>query len=186
MDYTSCDTCRLVLRIFFFFQAEDGIRDLTVTGVQTCALPISSSENLIHHAYHLARFEEQTHRRVDDLACVLEFGGGYGSMCRLFHNLGFRGRYLIFDLPAFSALQRFFLRSIRMFVGSPDPLRDRSSGVALSSNVGDLHTLVAGWSDNGRALFPATWSISENPLSLPDAVLPPVYRVGALCFAHQL
>src|SRR2546430_12741958 len=29
--------------IFFFFQAEDGIRDLTVTGVQTCALPISSS-----------------------------------------------------------------------------------------------------------------------------------------------
>src|SRR2546430_13559588 len=27
--------------IFFFFQAEDGIRYLTVTGVQTCALPIS-------------------------------------------------------------------------------------------------------------------------------------------------
>src|SRR2546430_13284847 len=27
--------------IIFFFQAEDGIRDLTVTGVQTCALPIS-------------------------------------------------------------------------------------------------------------------------------------------------
>src|SRR5206468_5291802 len=29
---------------FFFFQAEDGIRDLIVTGVQTCALPISHSE----------------------------------------------------------------------------------------------------------------------------------------------
>src|SRR2546430_5574217 len=28
---------------FFFFQAEDGIRDLTVTGVQTCALPISAA-----------------------------------------------------------------------------------------------------------------------------------------------
>src|SRR2546430_7788147 len=27
--------------VLFFFQAEDGIRDLTVTGVQTCALPIS-------------------------------------------------------------------------------------------------------------------------------------------------
>src|SRR5947209_16808562 len=27
--------------IFFFFQAEDGIRDIGVTGVQTCALPIS-------------------------------------------------------------------------------------------------------------------------------------------------
>src|SRR5256886_1610176 len=31
---------------FFFFQAEDGIRDLTVTGVQTCALPISDELSL--------------------------------------------------------------------------------------------------------------------------------------------
>src|SRR2546430_4291579 len=31
---------RYVLMVTFFFQAEDGIRDLTVTGVQTCALPI--------------------------------------------------------------------------------------------------------------------------------------------------
>src|SRR5690625_8000013 len=38
-----CTVCR-----FFFFQAEDGIRDGHVTGVQTCALPIS--------AHHLSRF----------------------------------------------------------------------------------------------------------------------------------
>src|SRR2546422_2430831 len=31
------------LFFFFFFQAEDGIRDVAVTGVQTCALPISCS-----------------------------------------------------------------------------------------------------------------------------------------------
>src|SRR3989454_1260919 len=31
--------------IFFFFQAEDGIRDYKVTGVQTCALPISPSRD---------------------------------------------------------------------------------------------------------------------------------------------
>ena len=30
---------------FFFFQAEDGIRDDLVTGVQTCALPISTTIN---------------------------------------------------------------------------------------------------------------------------------------------
>src|SRR5688572_33470549 len=36
------DRCGVVgSLLFFFFQAEDGIRDLTVTGVQTCALPIS-------------------------------------------------------------------------------------------------------------------------------------------------
>src|SRR5690625_7294795 len=31
----------LLFLVFFFFQAEDGIRDGHVTGVQTCALPIS-------------------------------------------------------------------------------------------------------------------------------------------------
>src|SRR5207245_8678169 len=32
--------CICTLKVIFFFQAEDGIRDATVTGVQTCALPI--------------------------------------------------------------------------------------------------------------------------------------------------
>ena len=31
-----------MVMFFFFFQAEDGIRDTSVTGVQTCALPIYS------------------------------------------------------------------------------------------------------------------------------------------------
>src|SRR5206468_9257205 len=32
---------------FFFFQAEDGIRDLIVTGVQTCALPIYDADRTL-------------------------------------------------------------------------------------------------------------------------------------------
>src|SRR2546430_8169023 len=40
-----CIALELVYGIFFFFfQAEDGIRDLTVTGVQTCALPICTGD----------------------------------------------------------------------------------------------------------------------------------------------
>src|SRR5690606_40395122 len=35
----------LVFLCFFFFQAEDGIRDFHVTGVQTCALPIFHSQS---------------------------------------------------------------------------------------------------------------------------------------------
>src|SRR3989475_10902748 len=34
------------MAVFFFFQAEDGIRDLTVTGVQTCALPICTPPDM--------------------------------------------------------------------------------------------------------------------------------------------
>src|SRR5206468_7473228 len=36
---------------FFFFQAEDGIRDLIVTGVQTCALPISVADYFRGHLW---------------------------------------------------------------------------------------------------------------------------------------
>src|SRR2546426_7966645 len=42
----------VMLFVFFFFQAEDGIRDYKVTGVQTCALPIYVSAH-VHGGGHL-------------------------------------------------------------------------------------------------------------------------------------
>src|SRR5215475_14813993 len=39
----------LPMWVFFFFQAEDGIRDFHVTGVQTCALPIYAGGHLDRH-----------------------------------------------------------------------------------------------------------------------------------------
>src|SRR5207245_8809326 len=43
---------------FFFFRAEDGIRDATVTGVQTCALPISFFARL---AFDCVGIDERRH-----------------------------------------------------------------------------------------------------------------------------
>src|SRR3712207_6888596 len=39
----------------FFFQAEDGIRDIGVTGVQTCALPISAPSQQFSNPVHCVR-----------------------------------------------------------------------------------------------------------------------------------
>src|SRR5215510_16127285 len=47
----------------FFFQAEDGIRDGHVTGVQTCALPIWLLDHL-EHAAHLVRRHLQLDRQL--------------------------------------------------------------------------------------------------------------------------
>src|SRR5256884_5072921 len=54
--------------VFFFFQAEDGIRDVAVTGVQTCALPISPRNPSIQHAglrprrsFSLGRYRMRSH-----------------------------------------------------------------------------------------------------------------------------
>src|SRR2546422_5795675 len=45
---------------FFFFQAEDGIRDVAVTGVQTCALPISSEQELTNALIRVTKDEKKT------------------------------------------------------------------------------------------------------------------------------
>src|SRR5262249_58921533 len=44
-----CRVLRSACWVFFFFQAEDGIRDWSVTGVQTCALPICLAAALAQH-----------------------------------------------------------------------------------------------------------------------------------------
>src|SRR2546429_1986834 len=46
--------------LFFFFQAEDGIRDVAVTGVQTCALPISRQKKLLNLIMNLKQNQMMT------------------------------------------------------------------------------------------------------------------------------
>src|SRR6266446_3578906 len=48
--------------LLFFFQAEDGIRDYKVTGVQTCALPISSAGSALVTAGDLVFWGDQNRR----------------------------------------------------------------------------------------------------------------------------
>src|SRR5205807_3431539 len=72
----------LVLFLIFFFQAEDGIRDYKVTGVQTCALPISGdisdsyeSMSLIGFGQNgLEKFAGPGHWNDPDM---LEIGNGH-------------------------------------------------------------------------------------------------------------
>lgn len=137
-----------------------------------------SSGNLIHHGYSLARFEYFSGIHVDTLDLVYEFGGGYGSMARLFYQLGFRGHYLIQDLPGFSALQRFYIDSLGYYkkkghlscIDDPD-----SVGAALTEQA----------SGAGRKMFLATWSLSETPISVRDQVLQRVRRFDYLLVAFQ-
>src|SRR5207248_4696834 len=53
---------------FFFFQAEDGIRDRTVTGVQTCALPIYEAAGIAGAGFTDQPAKARTILRGDNLA----------------------------------------------------------------------------------------------------------------------
>src|SRR5258706_10715436 len=65
-----------MLAVFFFFQAEDGIRDWSVTGVQTCALPIYDMEDRTYKQ-GIARYtpDEIVDKASKDLAAVAEILG---------------------------------------------------------------------------------------------------------------
>src|SRR5256885_9309680 len=71
--------------VFFFFQAEDGIRDYKVTGVQTCALPIYDEDvgilaqraarrrkHVVVVAAHFALADERLAALVDDVDLALD------------------------------------------------------------------------------------------------------------------
>ena len=58
----------------FFFQAEDGIRDWSVTGVQTCALPISSRDDLVIYLARATVFNGKV--RIQGLGTEAERYGG--------------------------------------------------------------------------------------------------------------
>src|SRR5256885_3244163 len=65
--------------VIFFFQAEDGIRDYKVTGVQTCALPI-----LDPMVSHICQRDGNLFRVHKEL--VLEGGDGINEMVQMFHE----------------------------------------------------------------------------------------------------
>src|SRR5437762_4276406 len=64
VDKTVLDQGKFFLVFFFFFfQAEDGIRDTSVTGVQTCALPISHSDDPVARAITFEEYWEMQFER---------------------------------------------------------------------------------------------------------------------------
>src|SRR5690625_7589318 len=76
--------CVQCLYYFFFFQAEDGIRDGHVTGVQTCALPISLLIGLIVLAMFLAVKKEGMATVTQTISEDFGFGAATSLVIGLF------------------------------------------------------------------------------------------------------
>lgn len=138
--------------------------------------------NSVFVASHLHAFERETGFRIGDFDTILEFGGGYGAMCRSAHRAGFRGRYVIFDLPVVSALQRYVLRASALPHLSPRVLAAAAEGIATVFELADLKDLIG--SASGKTLFIATWSFSEAPLAVrgPFEALLPSISAALICY----
>jgi len=146
----------------------------------------SSSGNLIHHAYHISKLENEIAENIDAIKFVFEFGGGYGSMCRLFHKLGFRGRYVIYDIPIFSALQRFYLSSLGIIDKNPKHLKyNRDNEPLCTSDLEQVESEIKNLTSNDKTLFIATWSVSEVPIEMRASILKIAESLQYIFIAYQ-
>src|SRR2546422_1367659 len=88
---------------FFFFQAEDGIRDVAVTGVQTCALPISALLRSLLREFHALALDIQVcgrmtpPRQLQDEFAVSSSIVQAGALCKA-QDLKIRTNALIFKV----------------------------------------------------------------------------------------
>jgi hypothetical protein len=131
-----------------------------------------SSANLVHHAYQVATLERALTIRVDAFRTVFEFGGGYGSLARMFGRLGFKGKYYLVDLPEMIALQGFFFSSIASEESLPE-VESVFAGEAFQVPIED------------PSLFIALWSLSETPLETRTQWLPMMRRFTAVLIGYQ-
>lgn len=130
----------------------------------------SSSGNLIHHAYNFLRLRQEFGADPSEFNSIAEFGGGYGSACRLAYALGFRGKYAIFDLPEFLALQKYFLSMLGIV---------KEHRVCFAATADD----VGRFADPDLCL--ATWSLSEAPLEARGKFLERLGSPGYFLIAYQ-
>lgn len=128
-------------------------------------LPMMSTNAMaIEHAIHLQRFQAWVGRPFYDADGIMEFGGGFGSMCRMVHAVGYRGAYAIFDLPPILLLQQYYLalHGLRAELAVPARIR-------LCS---DLERVAAMPAEHGvrRLSIISTWALSEMPTSLRQEI----------------
>lgn len=142
-----------------------------------------SSPLLVQHAYHMIRLFEHAELDLADIGLVVDFGGGYGSFYRLLHNLGYRERYLIWDIPLMCALQRFYLRNVFPEGPAGEPPHNLTWRVSGDPEAPQgVRELAA---ERANALFVATWSLSETPLQVRECVAPVIETFRYVLCAYQ-
>jgi hypothetical protein len=145
-----------------------------------------SSSNLIHHAYHLSIFENISKKKILDHETIVEFGGGYGSMCRLIYQMGFKGNYIIYDFEHFNLIQNYYLNSINLKL----KVKTVNNFLQLKKNmnvclVSDISLLKKILNKNNNSLFLSTWGFSETPICTRDLFKNIINCSNSVLFAFQ-
>lgn len=128
-----------------------------------------TSHNSIHHLYHLIRFLDKTHCNLDQINTVVEWGGGYGNMAKIFIRLKYiPSTYIIIDIPLFSCIQWLYLATIlgrekvNLLYENKDTIQAKKINLIPICFV-DNYEIDAD-------LFISTWGLSESSMCAQNYV----------------
>lgn len=129
-----------------------------------------TSSNSIHLLHHLQRFRVATGVLPNEFDKVVEWGGGYGNLAKIFRRLHGRSpTYVIVDTPLFCCIQWLYLSSVL----GEDSVR-LMSGDARVVEQGRVNLVPLGLittvEDDAR-LFVSTWALNESSSAAQDHVV---------------
>lgn len=131
----------------------------------------NTSTNTIHHLYHLKKFETESKVSLSSFSSVVEFGGGYGNLSRIFKKINPGATYIIIDLPVFSFIQSVYLKTI-LGINNVVIIKNNNDKIQAGKvNIVPLNLEVMVALDFGSIdLFVSTWALSETPSMMQNFI----------------
>lgn len=129
-----------------------------------------TSHNSIHHLYHLIRFLDKTKCDLGQINTIVEWGGGYGNMAKIFKRLkSTPATYIIIDTPLFSSIQWLYLttilgeESVNLLLNPADTIH--------AEKINLIPLCFLDWHKINADLFISTWALSESSKYSQDYVI---------------
>ena len=142
-------------------------------------LYLKSSGNRIRQVYHLKKFTDYADINLKSIKNIIEVGGGYGCMARIFSKINRSCNYLIFDTEEVNYLQYYYLKLNKLNV----KFETIKANFNLTKSIILLKKKL--FNNTSNSLFIANWSISEMPLRLREKILKYIFDVNYILLSFQ-
>lgn len=156
---------KVIAEYFTKKRAKEILREYNVGKPLLNDLEYVTSGNNIHHLYHLVKFFKETNTNEKYFNSIVEVGGGYGNLAKIYKKLNNNVTYIIIDLPVFSYIQAVYLsvvcgvNSINVVqADNPHIKNGLINIIPLDKGVLSKLSELVGPVD----LFISTWALSES------------------------
>ena len=139
-----------------------------------------SSGNRIRQVYHLKKFCDFSSIDIKKIRKVIEIGGGYGCMARIFFKICQKIKYTIFDTFEVNLLQYYYLKINKLKVA----IENKKSKINLINSVNKFNNCF-NYRNGSKTLLIANWSLSEMPLKLRNKILKLIFKIPYIIISFQ-